>query len=100
MSLSRNNEAPWGNEVLPKKNRIRVAYKGHLNKLEKYITIFFNEFVPGNMLHIKLKSYKNNVAQKNEQIKWLNNEILESVQAEEFDKEMNSNFLINTKIHN
>ena len=54
MSLSRNDEAPWGNEVLPKKNRIRVAYKGHLNKLEKYITIFFNEFVPGNMLHIKI----------------------------------------------
>ena len=40
--------------------------------------MFLDEFVPGNLLHIsKLKSYKNNVAKQNEQIKLLNNEILE-----------------------
>ena len=62
--------------------------------------MFLDEFVPGNLLHIsKLKSYKNNVAEKNEQIKRLNNEILELVQVEEFDKEMNSTFLFNDKIH-
>ena len=53
------------------------------------------------MLHIsKLKSYKNNVAEQNEQIKWLNNEILELVLVEEFNKEMNSTFLFNDKIYN
>ena len=63
--------------------------------------MFLDEFVPGNLLHIsKLKSYKNNVAEKNEQIKRLNNEILELVQVEEFDKEMNSTILFNDKIHN
>ena len=62
--------------------------------------MFLDEFVPGNLLHIsKLKSYKNNVAEQNEQIKRLNNEILELVQVEEFDKEMNSTFLFNDKIH-
>ena len=61
---------------------------------------FLNEFVPRNMLHIsKLKSYKNNVAEQNEQIKQLNNEIVELVQVEEFDKEINSSFLFNDKIH-
>ena len=57
-----------------------MAYKGHLSKLEKDITMFLDEFVPGNLLYIsKLKSYKNNVAEQNEQIKQLNNEILELV---------------------
>ena len=42
--------------------RSRAAYKSHLNKLEKDITTFLNDFVPGNLLHIsKLKSYENNV---------------------------------------
>ena len=100
MSLNSRHKAPSGNEVLSKKKRSRAAYKGHLSKLEKDITMFLDEFVPGNLLHIsKLKSYKNNVAEKNEQIKRLNNEILELVQVEEFDKEMNSTFLFNDKIH-
>ena len=100
MSLNGSDEAPSGNEVLPKKKRSRVAYKGHLSKLEKDITMFLDEFVPGNLLHIsKLKSNKNNIAEQNEQIKQLNNEILELVQVEEFDKQMNSTFLFNCKIH-
>ena len=78
MSLNGSDEAPLGNEVLSKKRRSRAAYNGHLSKLEKDITMFLDEFVPGNLLHIsKLKSYKNNVAKQNEQIKLLNNEILE-----------------------
>ena len=100
MSLSGNDEAPSGNEVLSKKKTSRGSYKGHLSKFEKDITMFLNEFVPGNLLHIsKLKSYKNSVAEQNEQIKRLNNEILELVQVEEFDKEVNSTFLFNDKIH-
>ena len=100
MSLNGSDEAPSGNEILSKKKRSRAAYKGNLSKLEKDITMFLDEFVPGNLLHIsKLKSYKNNVAEQNEQIKRLNNEILELVQAEEFDREMNSAFLFNDKIH-
>ena len=47
----------------------------------------------------KLKSYKNNVGEQNEQIKRLTNEILELVQVEEFDKEMNGTFFFNDKIH-
>ena len=63
--------------------------------------MFLDELVPGNLLHIsKLKSNKNNVAERNEQIKRLNNEILELVQVKEFDKEMSSTFLFNDKIHN
>ena len=78
MSLNGGDEAPSGNEVLLKKKRNRGAYKGHLSKLGKDITMFLHEFVSGNLLHIsKLKSYKNNVAEQNEQIKQLNNEILE-----------------------
>ena len=62
--------------------------------------MFLDEFVPGNLLHIlKIKSYKNNVAEQNEQIKRLNDEILELVQVEEFDQEMNSTFSFNDKIH-
>ena len=100
MSLNGSDEAPSGNEVLPKKKRSRVAYKGHLSKLEKEITVFLDELVPGNLLHIsKLKSDKNNVTEQNKQIKRLNNEILELVQVEEFDKEMNSTFLFNDKIN-
>ena len=77
-----------------------MAYKGHLSKLEKEITVFLDELVPGNLLHIsKLKSDKNNVTEQNKQIKRLNNEILELVQVEEFYKEMNSTFLFNDKIH-
>ena len=49
---------------------------------------------------MKVKSYKTNVAEQNEQIKQLNNEIFELVQVEEFAKEMNSIFLFNDKIHN
>ena len=68
------------------------------------ITTFLKEFVPRNTLHIsKLKSYKNNVAEQNEQIKQLTNEILELVQVEEFDKEINSSFLGDcnwTRTHN
>ena len=52
MSLSGSNEAPSPNQVLSKKKRRRAAYKGHLSKLEKDITMFLNEFVPGNLLHI------------------------------------------------
>ena len=100
MSLNGSDEAPLGNEVLSKKRRSRAAYKGHLSKLEKDITIFLDRFVPGYWLHIqKLKSYENNIAEQNEQIKRLNNEILELVQVEEFDKEMNSTFLFNDKIN-
>ena len=99
MSLNGIDEAPLGNKFLSKKKRSRVACKGHLSKLEKDITMFLDEFVPGNLLHIsKLKSFKNNVAGQSEQIKRLNNEILEFVQAEKFDKEMNSSFLFNDKI--
>ena len=100
ISLNGSDEAPSGNEVLSKKKGSRAAYKGHSSKLGKDIAMFLDEFVPGNLLHIsKLKSYKNNVAEKNEQIKRLNNEILELVQVEEFDKEINSTFLFNDKIH-
>ena len=50
--------------------------------------MFLDEFVSGNLFHIsKLKSYKNNVAER------LNNEILQLVQVEEYDKEMNSTFI-------
>ena len=101
MSLNGSDQAPSWNEVVPKKKRSRAAYKGHLSKLEKDITMFLDELVPGNLLHIsKLKSNKNNVAERNEQIKRLNNEILELVQVKEFDKEMSSTFLFNDKIHN
>ena len=48
----------------------------------------------------KLKSYKNNISEQNEQINRLNNETLELVQFKEFDKEMNKIFLHNDKIHN
>ena len=66
MSLNGSDEAPSG--------------KGHLSKLEKDITMFLGVFVPGNLLHIsKLKPCKNNVAEQNEQIKRLNNDILELV---------------------
>ena len=69
MSLNGCDEAPSRNEVLSKKKRSRAAYKGHLSKLKKNI-MFLDEFVPGNLLCIsKLKSYKNNVAEQNEQIK-------------------------------
>ena len=98
MSLSGGDETPLGNEVLSKKKRSRAAYKGQLSKLEKDIKTFLNEFVPGNLLHIsKLKSYKNNVAEKNEQIKQLNNEILELVQVEELGKETNIVFSLMMK---
>ena len=100
MCLNGSDEAPSGNEILSKKNTSRAAYKGHLSKLEKDILMFLDEFVPENLLHIsKLKSYENNVAEQNEQKKRSNNEILELVQVEEFDKEMNSTFLFNDKIH-
>ena len=63
--------------------------------------MFLGEFVPANLLHIsKLKLYENKVTEQNEQIKRLNNEILQLVQVKEFDKEMNSAFLFNDKIHN
>ena len=66
MSCSGSDEAPSGNEVLSKKNRSREAYKGHLSKLEKDITMFLNEFATGNLLHIsKLKSYKNEMNKTN-----------------------------------
>ena len=101
MSLNGSDEAPSRNEVLLKKNRSRAAYNGHLSKLEKDITMFLDEFVPGNLLHLsKLKSYKYNVAEQTKQIKRLNNVILELVQVEEFDKEINSTFLFNDKINN
>ena len=59
MSLNGSDEAPSGNEFLSKKKRNRAGYKVHLRKLEKDITLFLGEFVPGNLLHIsKLKSYK------------------------------------------
>ena len=99
MSLSGSNEAPSGNGVFSKKRRSRAAYESCLSKF-KDITTFLNELVPGNLLHIsKLKSYKNNATEQNEQIKLLNNEILELVQFEDFDKEMNSIFLFNDKTH-
>ena len=97
MSFSGSDEPPSGNEDLSKKKRSRAAYKGHLSKLEKDITKFLNEFLPEYLFHIsQLNPYKNNVAEQNEQI---NNEILELVQVEEFDKEMNSSFLFNDKIY-
>ena len=67
----------------------------------QYFTMFLNDFVAAKLLHIsKLKSYENNVAEQNEQIKRLHNEILELVQIEEFDKKMNTIFLFNYKIYN
>ena len=63
--------------------------------------MFLNDFVAAKLLHIsKLKSYENNVAEQNEQIKRLHNEILELVQIEESDKKMNTIFLFNYKVHN
>ena len=83
MSLNCRDETPSENEVLSKKKRSRTAYNDHLSKLEKDVTMFLDEFVPGNVLHIsKLKSYKNNAAEQHEQIKRLNNEIIELVQVE------------------
>ena len=100
MSLNGSDEVPSGNKVLSKKKRSRAAYKGHLSKLEKDITMFLDEFIPGNLLHIsKLKPYENNIAEQNEHIKRLNNEFLKLVRVEEFDKEMNSTFSFNDKIH-
>ena len=59
MSLNGSDEAPSRNEVLLKKKRSRAAYKGHLSKLEKDITMFLDEFVQGNLLYMsKLKSQK------------------------------------------
>ena len=52
MFLSGCDEAPVVSEVLSKKERSRAAYKGHLSKLGKDMTIFLNKFVPGNLLHI------------------------------------------------
>ena len=53
-----------------------------------------NKFVPGILRLIsKLKSYKSNVTEENEQIKRLNGEILEVIQDEKFDNKMNSTFL-------
>ena len=47
------------------------------------------------MLHVsKVKSYKNNIAEWNEQKRRLNDKIFELVQVEEFDKEMNSFFFL------
>ena len=64
MSLSDSEKAFSGNKFLSKEKRSRATYKGHLSKPEKNITMFLNEFVPGNLLHIsKLKSYKNNVVE-------------------------------------
>ena len=70
MFLSGGDEAPSGYKVLSKKKRSKVAYKGQLIKLHKDITRFLNKRVPENFLHIsKLKTYKNNVVEQNEQIK-------------------------------
>ena len=64
MSLSDSEKAFSGNKLLSKEKRSIATYKGHLSKPEKDITMFLNEFVPGNLLHIsKLKSYKNNVVE-------------------------------------
>ena len=49
-----SDEVPSGNEVLSKKNRSRAAYEGHLSKLEKDITMFFDELVQGNLLHNRI----------------------------------------------
>ena len=47
------------------------------------------------MLHVsKVKSYKNNIGEWNEQKRRLNDKIFELVQVEEFDKEMNSFFFL------
>ena len=70
MFLSGGDEAPSGYKVLSKKMRSKAAYKGQLIKLHKNITRFLNKRVPENFLHIsKLKTYKNNVVEQNEQIK-------------------------------
>lgn len=70
MFLSGGDEAPSGYKVLSKKKRSKAAYKSQLIKLHEDITRFLNERVPGNFLHIsKLKTYKNNVVEQNEQIK-------------------------------
>ena len=82
-TISGSDEAPSANGVLLKKKRRREAYRGHLSKLRKDITTFLNEFVPRNLLLIrKLKSYKKDVAKQIEQIKQLNDEILELIQDE------------------
>ena len=83
MTVSGSDEAPSANGVLLKKKRRREAYRGHLSKLGKDITTFLNEFVPRNLLLIrKLKSFKNDLAKQVEQIKQLNDEILELIQDE------------------
>ena len=70
MFLNGSDEAPSRNEVLSKKKRSWGAYKSHLSKLEKDITMFLDEFVPENLCYVStLKSYKNNVAEQNEKIK-------------------------------
>mgnify|MGYP001795009530 CR=1 FL=1 len=89
-----------GGEMLSKKKRSRGAYKGHLSKLEKDISIFLNNFDQGNLFHIsKLKSYKTNILEQNESVKKLNDEILEIIPDEDFENEMNQNLLFNDKIH-
>ena len=67
MPLNGSDETSLGNQVPSKKKRSRAVYKGHLSKLEKHIiTMFFDEFVQGKLLHVsKLKSYKYNVAEQN-----------------------------------
>ena len=87
-------------DSLLKKKRSRAAYKGHFSKLEKDVTVFLNDFVPGNLLHIsKLKSFKNNIIEQNEIIKKLNDNVLELVSDDEFENEMNNNLIFNDKFH-
>ena len=57
MSLSGSDEAPSRNGVLSRKEGGRVAYKDHLSKLERDITMFLNKFEPGNLLHISKQSH-------------------------------------------
>ena len=63
MSSESNKEVVFATEVLlPMKKKSRVAYKGHLTKLEKDINTFLNDFGPGNLFYpSKAKSFKSNM---------------------------------------
>ena len=63
MSSESNKDVVVGTEVLlSMKKKNRVAYKGHLTKLEKDINTFLNDFGPGNLFYpSKAKSFKSNM---------------------------------------
>ena len=62
MSSESNKDVVATEVLLSMKKKKRVAYKGHLTKLEKDINTFLNDFGPGNLFYTsKAKSFKSNM---------------------------------------